>query len=207
MKKVILGTVLLLTAAVVVLGQQKAQPKKFALFAIDEKCVCVATQKQPKTLTVTETKVGNSLYQVFSSRTTPGRELFRVEVGKVTGSGTLKWWHYGIVEESDFNGDSLTDYSWYGGDDTTSDMYLFLSTGGKYQRVDVLKTVQSAWRHRFHQTAPDLGDSGGNYGLGDCSLERSEKGIILLASVEPSKLNGASGPTYQFRIPEADFVP
>ena len=85
-------------------------------------------------------------------------------------------------------------------------MYLFLSSNGQYQRVDVLKTVQAAWQRRFHRPAPDLGGAG-SYALDDTMLERSATGLVLLAKVNHVTIDGTNKEKYQFRIGQADFKP
>jgi hypothetical protein len=156
-------------------------------------------------VSATEKRVGKSIYQVFSSRTEPKRELFRVSIGEASGSDVVKLWNYGIADEADFNGDGVPDYSWYGGDDTGFEMYLFLSAGLKYKKVDLLKTLQLAWKKRFHKAGPDFGAVGGRYALVSTVLVRSASGLAFLAEVEHSSLDEKRSSTYRFRIAEGDF--
>jgi hypothetical protein len=86
-------------------------------------------------------------------------------------------------------------------------MYLFLSTGRQFRKVDVLKTVEAAWKNRFHAAAPDLGDAGGNYGLYDTVLERTPSGLTLVVKVKHENTVGKIQNTYRFRIAEGDFKP
>jgi len=116
-------------------------------------------------------------------------------------------WNYGIANEGDFNGDGVPDYAWYGGDDTSFEMYLFLSTGSQYERIDIVKTVQFAWQQRFHTSARDLGELDSRYSLDNIVLQRSEAGLVLFAEVIQSEVNGTIKGTYQFRITRADFRP
>src|ERR1035437_3467392 len=205
------ATKLRITAVVLALAsacaQESANGKKFALYRGDKSCVCILTKKETKSITATERHIGKSIYQVFWSHTKPKRELFRVKVGTYVGQDVVKWWNYGVTDEEDFNGDGVPDYAWYGGDDTGFAMYLFLSSGSQYQRIDVLKTVQGAWRQRFHKPAPDLGGSDSGYALNDTVLERSATGLVLLAKVAHVTINGTNKGTYQFRIGQADFKP
>jgi hypothetical protein len=136
--------------------------------------------------------------------------LFRVEIGDYSSGALIKTWHYGIAAEGDFNGDGLPDYSWYGGDDTGEERYLFLSSDSGYKRVDLLKTVEAAWQSRFNKPPPDLGDLVGKYELDDLELENSSVGLVLDATVRPNPISVTSKTTkriYRFRIAQADFKP
>ena len=186
---------------------QEAKHRRVPLFQQDQSCVCIAAKKETKTAKATETRVGKSVYQVFWSRTERKKELFRVQVGTAVGEDAEKWWNYGIADEADFNADGTPDYSWYGGDDTGFEMYLFLSSAGHYKRVNILKTVEVAWQRRFHRAAPDLGDAGGGYCLSDTALEQSDAGLTLLAKVERVTFEGTKQETYRFRVSQVDFRP
>ena len=180
---------------------------QFRLYVEDKSCVCISTKKQTKTITAFETRSNKFVYQVFRSRFDTKRELFRVKVGRFEGSEVLKLWNYGIAEEADFNGDGLPDYSWYGGDDTSSEMYLFLSSTNGYVKVDLIKTLRSAWKERFHSAAPDLAAADCDYQLQNVFLRRSESGLVLLANIGPNPLFGNKNRTYSFRVGETNFMP
>jgi hypothetical protein len=197
-----LRIIAMLMAAATASGQGPAQTKRFILYQTDRSFGCVA---ETNTATAMEMSAGKTIYQVFWSRTTPRRELFSVQVGKYVGQDAVKWWNYGIADEIDFNSDGLPDYLWYGGDDTGYALYLFLSSDGGYKRTDVLKTVQAAWRQRFHKAAPDLGGDLGGYTPGDTVLERLGAGLVLLATVEHKSFEGVTTATYRFRIRQPDF--
>jgi hypothetical protein len=188
------------------LAQDSTHHRRFLLYQMDRSCVCIAAKKRTRTATASEIRSGKAMYEVFRSRTVPPRELFRVRVGTVVSGDVVKWWNYGIADEADFNGDGRPDYSWYGGDDTSFAMYLFLSSGDQYRQVDVLKTIQAAWRQRFHTAAPDLADLGGDYNLRDTVLDQTEAGLVLLVTVDRAS-DGSKTKSYRFRIPEADFKP
>jgi hypothetical protein len=196
---------LVITISTSAAGQQDAHDLHFRLFKGDKTCVCINTRDHTRTVSATEKRVGKSIYQVFWFHTEPRRQVFRVSIGRVSGSDVVKWWNYGIADEADFNGDGVPDYSWYGGDDTGFEMYLFLSTGREYRKVDLLKTLRTAWKKRFHKPAPDFGEVGGRYGLKSTVLERSPSGLIFLTEVEHSSLDEKRSSTYRFRIAEADF--
>jgi len=151
----------LLLAAVSAYGQSPPNATKFPIYQMEKSCGCVKEKKQTKTVTSTEIYVGKpnqkAVYEVFWSRTKPKRELFRIEVGRSFDGQLVRTWFYGIVDEGDFNGDGLPDYSWYGGDDTGEEMYLFLSSNSGYKRIDLVKTVEAAWHRRFKKPSPDLG--------------------------------------------------
>lgn len=209
-----LAIIALLLTASLAFGQVPPKAKKFVLYQMDLSCACTKVRKVTKTVIATEINVGKAahevVYQVFWSRTTPKRELFRVEIGDYSSGALIKTWHYGIAAEGDFNGDGLPDYSWYGGDDTGEERYLFLSSDSGYKRVDLLKTVEAAWQSRFNKPPPDLGDLEGKYELDDLELENSSVGLVLDATVRPNPISVTSKTTkriYRFRIAQADFKP
>ena len=202
-----LPTTVLLLTAVCVSAQETGVSSKFALYQMDKSCVCIRTKHETVSTSATEEHMDNRVYQVFWSRTIPKRELFRIEVGNGSGHDAVMLWNYGIANEGDFNGDGVPDYAWYGGDDTGSEMYLFLSAGSHYERIDVLKTVRSAWQQRFHTSARDLGESDGPYALDNVVLQHSAARLVLLAKVIRSEADGTVKGTYQFRIASADFRP
>jgi hypothetical protein len=204
-----LAIALMLLVAASVFGQAPIEAKKFVLYPVGAE-----TKKQTRTVIATEIRVGKAahevVYQVFWSRTTPRRELFRIEVGDYSSGELVQLWNYGIVNEGDFNGDGVPDYSWYGGDDTGEELYLFLSSDSGYKRVDLLKTVEAAWQRRFNNPPPDLGDRDGKYALDDMVLEHSATGLVLDATVRPNPINMetmTAKRTYRFSIGQSDFKP
>jgi hypothetical protein len=207
-----LGIAVLSLATMVAFGQVPSDAKKFPLFQIDRSCVCVKVKKETKTVTSTEIQVGRpdqkAVYQVFWSRTLPKRELFRIEVGRSFDGQLVRTWFYGIAEEGDFNGDGVPDYSWYGGDDTGLEMYLFLSSDGVYKRVDLINTIEFAWHRRFNRPPPDLGEVFGDYTIGEMAIERSTTGLVLNATVRHNNIDMATEttkPAARFSIGEANF--
>src|SRR2546422_1187188 len=162
-EKVIVRTVLLLIASVCAWARPSNNPTRveFRIYRIDEGCVCINTKAETSTIRASEKVIGERAVQIFSPRNSPKQELFRVRIGKFSGSDMVKWWNYGITDEGDFNGDGTVDYAWYGGDDTSFVLYLFMSSDHGYAKVDVIKTLEAAWKRRFHVIAPDLTVSGG----------------------------------------------
>jgi hypothetical protein len=206
--KGLIGAVVLL-AAFSAFGQDAKETRRFLLYRADRGCVCIKTRKATATIRATENRVGKPAhqvaYQVFWSRTLPRRELFRVAIGGYYNGQGDQWWNYGIVDEADFNGDGVPDYSWYGGDDGGGVSYLFLSSSDGYKRVDIEKTVEAAWKKRFNKPAPDLSDSGSDYGVIERVLLRSEGGMVLHATVLHETDDGKIRRTYRFDISQEDF--
>jgi hypothetical protein len=182
---------------------QVAAPQAFSLYQMNESCLCIATSKQTPTLSADEDSSEETKFQVFRSKDRPPRELFRVKIGTPDDH----WERYGIVDEGDFNGDGVPDYSWYGRDDSSFAMYLFISSGDhRYRRVDVINTVRAAWQAKFHRPAPSLGIIDGYFTLKDLRLEsRSSRDLTLLASVEAVTRVKTVTVTYNFGIAEKDF--
>jgi hypothetical protein len=89
-----------------------SETARFALFVPDMTCSCIRTTKQTKTIIASETESGKFIYQVFKS-VDAGQEMFRASIGLIVDAERVKFWNYGIVDEQDFNGDGLPDYSWY----------------------------------------------------------------------------------------------
>lgn len=181
-------------------GQEKPYAKgEIPLFQGDSSCSCVATKKETDDLVASEQTVGKSIYQVFMNRTSPHQELFRAYIGRIVNAEELKWWNYGISDEGDFNGDGKADYTWYGGDDTSDAMYLFLSSTQGYKAG---RRHKNAWNRRFHVLPNLAGDL--NYGINSIAIAVSSGRMLLLAEIEKGSL-ALNPKTYSFRISQADF--
>ncbi len=206
-KKVIVRTVLLLIASVCAWAQpsNNSSPVEFHVYRIDEGCVCI--KAETSTIKASEKILGKTAVQIFSRRNDPEQELFRVRVGKFVGSDMVKWWNYGITAEGDFNGDGTVDYAWYGGDDTSFVLYLFMSSEQGYAKVDVIKTLEGAWKRRFHVLAPDLTASGGEYEISHVLLRRIPSGLTLVTRIKRMNPGGETEGTLTFKIAQADFKP
>jgi len=197
----------LLLAVVAAFGQGAKEQPKHALFNLDwSLCAPIQAPNLTETTEATEVRVATAVYQVFWSRTVPKRELFRVQVGRVVGRDTVKFWKYCLGGERDYNGDGVPDYYWYGGDDTSEEFLLFLSSDGNYKRVDIIKTVEKVWKQRLHKAAPDLGEVGGEYSLGETALERTATGLILQVTVEHVNFSTGERQSYRFRIVQGNFA-
>jgi len=207
-KKVIVRTVPLLVAALCAWAQPSNSPTpfEFQLYRSDETCYCVNTKPETLTIRASEKISGKIAVQIFSPRNRPEQELFRVRIGEYFGSDMVKWWNYGIADEGDFNGDGKVDYAWYGGDDTSFVMYLFMSSDHGYAKVDVLKTLEAAWKRRFHVIAPDLTDWD-KYAISDVALRRNPSGITLIARIKRMNPGGETEDSLTFKIEQADFKP
>ena len=153
------------------------------------------------TATPREVRLGKRLYQVYSLARSPKTELFRVEIGDFTSGDLVKTWNYGIGAEADLNCDGQEDYLWYGGDDTGESYLLFLSNAGKYNRIDVIKSTQAAWRTRFHKPAPDLADLGGSFHIAKITWNTSEKSLSVTVLSDTEKTTKK----IVFRIPQREY--
>ena len=165
----------------------------------------VPTAKETRTVTSSETTSGQTIYQVFYSKTGQRRELFRARIGGVIDSEHVKFWNYGIAKEDDFNGDGSPDYFWYGGDDSGDAMYLFVSSRNGYTKVDIYETLKAAWNQRFKTKSPEWANVDADYSIGEIAIERSATGLVLVATVEPGPLNTVEKESYEFRIRPSDF--
>ena len=171
-----------------------------ALFPIDKKCVCVKTKKQMDDLISYEFRSGKAIYQVFKSRTT-GREVFRVGIGE----DKARYWNYGLVEGADFNGDGVEDFSWYGGDDTSDEMFVFLSSRSGYRKLDIYATLARYWVHRFHKSAPDFAALDSKFRVNEIALIGNRDGLWLAATVGPETAS-TQAKQISFKVPQSEFV-
>ena len=128
-----------------------------------------------------EIRVGKEIYQVFPDVKT-GKELFRIHIGGLHGKEWLKWWRYGVWNCGDFNRDGVLDYTWYGGDDTTSGHYLILSGHGI---IDLGKTFQKEWARQRGGKAPAIGDVGDGYSFERLTFYWSPAAMRISATLQP----------------------
>lgn len=185
--------------ATCVLAQQSLTAQKFAVYP-----GYPGPRQQTETLRSSEKQVGKVLYQVFRQRGQPNQELFRVPIGRYFGQELVRLWNCGIVAEADFNGDGKPDYVWYGGDDTSESIVLFLSSGEQYQRTDIIKTAAAAWEQRFQKHAPDLAGLDGQYEVRSVLLEWLSNELNL-DIVVGRRFEGVKQRTLLFRIAQRDF--
>lgn len=102
-----------------------------------------------------ELKEGDKLFQVFTSPAND-RELFRLSIGDRVDGEWLKWWKFGIQNCGDFNRDGILDYTWFGGDDTTQEHYLILSTPTGLKKYSIEETFERHWARTRRDKQPDL---------------------------------------------------
>ncbi len=161
-------------------------------------------RKETARLTSRELRVGDKLYQVFMLRNESRREAFRVDVGFYTEGQLVSDWVYGITLEKDMNGDGTPDYVWYGDDDTGLRLLWFLSSGGHYDCINVLKTAERAWTKRFAQPAPDLEEVPGDDAVDEVTWDRGTR--LLTVSVEIDRMDPAKAHKVLLHVPPADFL-
>lgn len=171
----------------------------YRLFPEDFSCSCIVAKKKTKTVEGSEVTVRDKVFQVFKDCKSK-RELFRVYLG----SPKLKWWHYGISLEGDFNGDGVPDYSWYGGDDTSDELYVFLSSDGAYKKLNVYKTFEAEWARTFHKRVPDFAGFGQDGELQNIRFLRESGGLILAA--EYASVMKPVSPKRKLRVRSENFV-
>lgn len=191
-----------LTVPAAAQGSASAEnPTTFDLFPTDPTCVCLRTHSETPTVKSSEVRVEARVFQVFTDKK-QNHELFRIAVGRLEAGSEVKYWNYGIAVEGDFNHDGQPDYSWYGGDDTSDEMYVFLSSRHGYRKLGVYKTLQEEWVRRFRATAPDLGAADDDCAVRDVAVVRHAGRTTLEATVtvEPS------GASRSLRVPEGRFV-
>lgn len=146
--------------------------------------------------------VGKTTYHVVSDPKTR-RELFRIRIGGQYEGEWLSWWTYGVRNCGDFNRDGVLDYSWYGGDDTTSGHFLVLSTPSGHRIIDITKTFQHAWARQRGGKAPDLELNYENF-LHRVTLHWAREGLALVAEGQP--LNDKAGKFIRMKVEEQYWV-
>ena len=129
-----------------------------------------------------DVRVGRTEYQVIFDPKT-GRELFRIHIGRLDDGKWLKLWNYHIQNCGDFNRDGVLDYSWYGGDDTTSEHFLILSTPAGYRTVDITSTFMREWVRQRGGNEPELDRVGNDYYLRSISIRWAPDKLRLLAVI------------------------
>jgi hypothetical protein len=148
-------------------------------------------------------RLGTHVFQVLINKRT-GRELFRVDVGTTQGT----YWVYGLVQEGDFNGDGVPDFSWHGGDDTSDKNLAVLSSPNGYRKVDVEATLLGEWRRRF-PTDPPAESLTDDPVFSDLKLVRksgrlSLQGVVRYTDIARS--DGIKNYEHLLRVKEQNFV-
>ena len=152
---------------------------RYSLYPIDRACSCVRTRDKRPNVEPRELTIGRQIFERYSDRRTR-KELFRVAIGE----DDSKWWTYVIATEGDFNGDGIQDYSWYGGDDTSFAMYVFLSCRSGHCGFDMLRTLANEWARRSGEEVPDLAIAFGKFDVGHVELQRDSGSDALTLSAE-----------------------
>lgn len=150
-----------------------------------------------------EERDGKKVYEIFSRRGVQDGELFRVRIGSYVGNEVVKDWSYGLVAERDLNGDGKLDFVWYGGDDTGQRLLWFLSAAHGFRCVNLFKTAEAAWRRKFRQSAPDLGEVGGDVQATSFSWSEKNSQLTIVIKVHRDYLSDRA---VRFRVTPADFV-
>ena len=149
-------------------------------------------------------KRGKQFFQVFTDKRT-GRELFRIFVG--TDEAT--YWVYGLIQENDYNGDGIPDFCWHGGDDTTNENLILLSSPSGYVRVDINQSLQREWTRRFPSNPlKDLNEADTTADVTEVRLVRQSGKLFLTALISYTDIFKDDIKTYTHRVPvpESRFV-
>ena len=212
MKQRMRGLLACLVTAMSVFAQAPMGAYRHVLFGGNTSNAALLAKAKHSSAIPSEERVGNTLFQIFRSRTGNQGELFRVAIGWYRDNDPKdnfnETWSYGVADEGDFNGDGKPDYTWYGADDTSEEEYLFLSSEDGYRRVDIVKSAQQAWKKRFKAGAPNFGEVGGNYQLSSIALTRGSKSLVLnvITKYDPQDYRKKSA-TYSLRIEQSEFIP
>jgi len=164
------------------------------------------THVQTATAAPHEVNVGKRIFQVFTDKRT-GRELFRVDVG----NNEARWWVYGLLLERDFNGDGVPDFSWHGGDDTSSLNLIVLSHKGRYRKVDAFGSLEREWKRRFPSDPIEDLDESETAEITDIKLTRQSDKLVLEALIKftdiyKRNIDDIKTYTHRVRVPESRFV-
>jgi hypothetical protein len=180
-------------------GQPPPAAKTFDIFPLDSISRDIRTHDwKASTVSDSEVEVSGRLYQVFRDGKT-SQEKFRVDIGRPE----LKWWVYGIRAEGDLNLDWKKDYVWYGGDDTSHVLYVFLSHGSGYKQLDVVRTVKENWTRLFPTIpVPDFDVAAASSRALKISLIQNSMKLILRAQIEIGEIESETKQKYLVDVAE-----
>jgi len=185
------------------LRAQESPEKVFDLFPHNKTCSCIKPLQKVPGLVWNERRGGSRAFEVFQDSQTR-QELFRFRVGRRIEGKWVKLWRYGIAAHGDFNGDGVRDFSWHGGDDTSDEMYIVLSSAVGFRTVNVNATMEEAWTRRFGRKAPDS-TLQEDVWIKAAQLERAgEEMSLVISVVDGRKLPKL--PVLRFRVDQNQFV-
>jgi hypothetical protein len=124
------------------------------------------------------------LWEVYADPSTK-RELFRVDIG----TSKVHWWSTGIWASSDFNRDGRMDYVWRGGDDTSEQLLVVLSSKSEHRLLDVFGTLDREWL-RTYPKLPAADFAVDTAPLAEISLDWEKPDNLLLRALVR---NGSGG--------------
>lgn len=158
-----------------------------------------------RTLRTERIERGAGIYERYIQKNS-GQELFRVHIG--VRESIL--WRFGITAEGDFNADGRIDYAWYGGDDTASVHFLFLSCDGGYCAFNLTASLAVAYARKFRVKAPDL--EANDYSTMRLTIHRVQGRLSISAYVaalypRPIKLEAESNLWVPLKAPNAGYFP
>jgi len=161
-------------------------------------------RKNTPSLISAEQRVGNVVYQVFYPRHDPKREAFRVDIGFYNKGQLVEDWQYGIILEKDITGHGTPDDIWYGGDDTGQRLLWFHWNDNHRECINVFRSAEAAWKKKFGKTAPDLGEVGGDFEVGDVNWDQAAQ--LLTVSVGPNDVERPNSREVRLMIAPNEFV-
>ncbi|HMF90143.1 MAG TPA: hypothetical protein VKL40_05835 [Candidatus Angelobacter sp.] len=164
------------------------------------------TQDETRTARPKLVKRGKQFFQVFTNKKT-GRELFRVPVG----NEEAKYWVYGVMQEADFNGDGIPDFCWHGGDDTSQENLLVLSSPSGYRKVDIYESLQREWKRRFPSDPLEELSEAITADISEMKVVRRSGTVFLEALVSyqdtnKDKVEDMKTYTHRLRVPQSRFA-
>ena len=124
------------------------------------------------------------LWEVYADPATK-RELFRIDIG----TPKVYLWSTGIWASYDFNRDGRVDYVWRGGDDTSEQLLVVLSSNSGYRLVDVFGTLEREWPRRYPKL-PAVDFAAETASLSEVSLDSEKPDNLLLRALAK---NGSEG--------------
>ena len=185
-------------------GHSQSKPVSFDIFSSKTLGRSDLTHEETRTARPRVIKRGKQFFQVFTDKRT-GRELFRIFVG--TDEAT--YWVYGLIQENDYNGDDIPDFCWHGGDDTTNENLILLSSPSGYVRVDINQSLQREWTRQFPSNPlKDLNEADTTADVTEVRLVRQSGKLFLTALISDTDIFKENVKTYthRVRVPESRFV-
>ena len=97
-------------------------------------------------------------------------------------------------------------YSWYGGDDTSFALYVFLSCRSAHCGFDLLRTLAEEWARRSGEKVPDFATTHGRFDVGHLELQSGSESDALTLNADIGVSTGAHRHVQRLKVNEKKFI-